>query len=78
MEANSTANGGRSLNTNHSCSLTEVLKCLCGRSTIAVWELGEPEDIFNARLTIKRAGLPIVTEIVTTLTLLRMAQALNW
>jgi hypothetical protein len=54
------------------------MECFCGRSTIAVWELSEPEDIFHARLTIKPAGLPIVTEIVTTLTLLRMAQALNW
>jgi len=55
------------------------MECIGGRSTtIAIWELSEPEDIFHARLTIKPAGLPIVTEIVTTLTLLRMAQVLNW
>jgi len=54
------------------------MECFCGGSSIAVWELGQPEDEFHACLTIKPAGLPIVTEIVTTMTLLRMSQALNW
>ncbi|KAF7968019.1 hypothetical protein HWV62_32192, partial [Athelia sp. TMB] len=49
-----------------------------GRTTLALWELSEPEDIFHARLTIQPAGLPIVTEIVTTLTLNRMVATLDW
>ena len=49
-----------------------------GRSTLAVWEHSLPDDEFHARLTIKAAGLMFITEILTTLTLNRMAQALNW
>jgi hypothetical protein len=49
-----------------------------GRTCLAVWELSHPEDEFHARLTIKHSGLPFVTEILTTLTLNRMAQALLW
>lgn len=49
-----------------------------GRTTLAVWELSHPEDEFHARLTIKHSGLPLVTEIVTTLLLNRMSQALSW
>jgi hypothetical protein len=79
MESNATADGGTHLSPHQGLFAdTNLLKCFHGRSTIAVWELSEPEDIFHARLTIRPAGLPIVTEIVTTLTLLRIAQALNW
>jgi hypothetical protein len=51
---------------------------LDGRTTIAAWELGQPEDIFSARLTIKHSGLSMVTEILTTLSLNRMALSLDW
>ncbi len=44
----------------------------------SVVDLSSPEDDFHARLTIKPSGLHIVTEIVTTLILNRMAQDLNW
>ncbi|KZP21612.1 hypothetical protein FIBSPDRAFT_740381 [Athelia psychrophila] len=54
------------------------MECVSGRTTVALWEHSDPEDEFHARLTIRPAGLPIVTEIVTTLTLNRMAQALSW
>ncbi|KAL0950358.1 hypothetical protein HGRIS_010325 [Hohenbuehelia grisea] len=54
------------------------MECVDGRSTIAVWERSQPEDEFHARLTIKPAGMPIVTEILTTLTLNRVGMALNW
>ncbi|KAF7984740.1 hypothetical protein HWV62_11684 [Athelia sp. TMB] len=54
------------------------MECIAGRTTLALWELSEPEDIFHARLTIQPAGLPIVTEIVTTLTLNRMVATLDW
>ncbi|KAF4601685.1 hypothetical protein EYR40_004884 [Pleurotus pulmonarius] len=54
------------------------IECSDGRSTIAVWELSQPEDEFHARLTIRGGGLPVVTEILTTLTLNRVSLALNW
>ncbi|KAF9458468.1 hypothetical protein BDZ94DRAFT_1313236 [Collybia nuda] len=54
------------------------MECMDGRTTLAVWELSHPEDEFHARLTIKHSGLPFVTEIVTTLLLNRMSQALSW
>ncbi|KAL6307045.1 hypothetical protein BKA93DRAFT_112041 [Sparassis latifolia] len=54
-------------------------ECVDGRgATVAVWETSQLEDIFHARLTIKHQGLPVVTEIMTTLTLNRIAQVLNW
>lgn len=54
-------------------------QCIEGRATVlAVWEMSQPEDLFHARLTIKSAGLAIVTEILTTLTLNRMAHTLSW
>ncbi|KAJ7339776.1 hypothetical protein DFH08DRAFT_875521 [Mycena albidolilacea] len=49
-----------------------------GRTTLAVWELSTPTDPFDARLTIKHAGLAIVTEIMTTLTINRMSESLGW
>ncbi|GLB34263.1 hypothetical protein LshimejAT787_0111470 [Lyophyllum shimeji] len=54
------------------------MELLDGRTCLAVWELSHPEDEFHARLTIKPLGLPIVTEVVTTLALNRMAQQLGW
>jgi hypothetical protein len=79
METDPTEDGGEPVGSKQGLRTDAYpVKCFCGRSTIAVWELGEPEDIFHARLTIKAAGLPIVTEIVTTLTLLRTAQVLRW
>lgn len=58
--------------------LLNVSQCVDGRSTIAVWELSDPEDEYHARLTVKASGLAIVTEILTTLTLNRISQFLNW
>ncbi|KAK0491597.1 hypothetical protein IW261DRAFT_1438498 [Armillaria novae-zelandiae] len=54
------------------------MECMDGRTLLASWDLSSPEDDFHARLTIKPSGLHIVTEIVTTLILNRMAQDLNW
>ncbi|KAH7887413.1 hypothetical protein F5I97DRAFT_825383 [Phlebopus sp. FC_14] len=54
------------------------MECIDGSTTIAIWELSIPEDVFSARLTIKHAGLSIVTEILTSLSLNRMAMALEW
>lgn len=45
---------------------------------IALWETSQLTDTFSAKLTLKHAALPIVTEIVTTLILNRIAQVSNW
>lgn len=45
---------------------------------IAVWEVGQLEDDFHARLSLKRPGLAVVTEVLTTLTLNRIAHTLSW
>ncbi|KIP10366.1 hypothetical protein PHLGIDRAFT_11315 [Phlebiopsis gigantea 11061_1 CR5-6] len=55
------------------------LECFDNKGTvIAVWEMGEMRDPFSARLTIKHAGLSVATELLTTLTLNRIAQAFQW
>ena len=80
MEDLSAADGGSSFDYSPSQTLInpQVGQCIDGRSVIAVWEMSEQGDAFDARLTIKPAALPIVTELLTTLTLNRMAQALEW
>lgn len=45
---------------------------------MALWETSQLEDPFHARLTIKHSALSIVTELVTTLTLNRIAMIMNW
>ncbi|OJT15495.1 hypothetical protein TRAPUB_7366 [Trametes pubescens] len=47
-------------------------------NVIALWETSQLADPFAAKLTIKHAALPIITEIVTTLTLNRIAHVSNW
>ncbi|EIW76263.1 hypothetical protein CONPUDRAFT_139678 [Coniophora puteana RWD-64-598 SS2] len=54
------------------------MECSDGRTSVATWELSQPEDMFHARLTVKAAGMPIVTEVMTTLALNRMASELGW
>lgn len=82
MEAKSPPHGGKPAVSTHDRLIQLMFglisQCISGRTTVALWEYSEPEDEFHARLTIRPAGLPIVTEIVTTLTLNRMAQALDW
>lgn len=45
---------------------------------VAVWELAQRSEPFYARLTLKHAALPVVTELLTTFTLNRIVEALNW
>jgi len=70
-----TAQNGRELKWKVS---PQKMECLDGRTTIAAWELSQPEDDFSARLTIKHSGLSMITEILTTLSLNRMALSLDW
>ncbi|OBZ70467.1 hypothetical protein A0H81_09559 [Grifola frondosa] len=54
-------------------------ECVDGKGVVvATWETSQLEDEFHARITIKHAALAVVTEIITTLTLNRIAQVLNW
>ncbi|KAI0650897.1 hypothetical protein C8Q79DRAFT_1007112 [Trametes meyenii] len=58
---------------------TQRLECVDSKgNVIAVWETSQLADPFAAKLTFKHAALPIITEIVTTLTLNRIAQVSNW
>ncbi|EIN11032.1 hypothetical protein PUNSTDRAFT_142896 [Punctularia strigosozonata HHB-11173 SS5] len=54
------------------------MECLSGSTIVAVWETGSLSSGIDSRMTIKQAGLPTVTEIMTTFALNRIAQALNW
>ncbi|KAH9939308.1 uncharacterized protein BXZ73DRAFT_99509 [Epithele typhae] len=58
---------------------TQRLECVDSRgNVIALWETSQLADPHAARLTLRASALPIVTEIVTTLILNRIAQILNW
>lgn len=78
MESFSSEDGGRMLLAFVPFVLLIKFQCLDGRSTVATWELSQPEDVFGARLTIKHSGLTMVTEILTTLFLNRIALNLDW
>ncbi|GJE87503.1 hypothetical protein PsYK624_035860 [Phanerochaete sordida] len=55
------------------------LECTDSKGSVfATWEVAPPNDPFYARLTIKHAALSFVTELVTTLTLNRIAMAFQW
>ncbi|CAL1699983.1 unnamed protein product [Somion occarium] len=55
------------------------LECVDNKGAVqAIWEASQLEDEFHAKLTIKHSGLAIVTEILTTLALNRMAHAFCW
>ncbi|KAK2465892.1 hypothetical protein APHAL10511_001533 [Amanita phalloides] len=55
------------------------MECIEGRTTLlAVWELSSSDKEHSAILTIKPAGMSIVTEILTTLSLNLMAQSMHW
>ncbi|PCH40747.1 hypothetical protein WOLCODRAFT_88793 [Wolfiporia cocos MD-104 SS10] len=55
------------------------LECIDSKGgTVALWETSQLRDEFHARLTVKQSALAIITELVTTLTLNRIALSLNW
>jgi hypothetical protein len=45
---------------------------------MATWDVSPPQEQFYARLIIKPIAMPLVTEIVTSLVINRMALALGW
>ena len=54
------------------------MQCVDGKDVIAVYEAGHASHDYSALLTIRHAGLAVVTEILTTLMLSQMAIVLQW
>ncbi|PPR03444.1 hypothetical protein CVT26_007860 [Gymnopilus dilepis] len=54
------------------------MECLDGRTTLATWEVSPPNQEYYARLIIRPNAMHLVTEILTTLVINRMALALGW
>jgi hypothetical protein len=55
-----------------------VLQCVDGKEVLATYETGQLSGHYSAMLTIRQAGLAVVTEILTTLMLSQMATVLQW
>ena len=58
--------------------VTHVTQCIDGKDVLAVYEAGQASRDYSALLTIRHAGLAVVTEIVTTLMLSQMAIVMQW
>ncbi|TFY63257.1 hypothetical protein EVG20_g6389, partial [Dentipellis fragilis] len=54
------------------------MECMDGSKTLAVYEPDQASADFAAILTIQAPGLAVVTEIVATLMLARIAKVLQW
>jgi len=54
------------------------MECVDGKVVLAVYEAGQASREFSALLTVRHAGLAVVTEILTTLMLSQMAILLQW
>ena len=60
-------------------SCTNCRQCTDSKgSVVATWEVAQLNDPFYARLTLKHAALSFVTELLTTLTLNRIAVSFQW
>ncbi|EAU82598.1 hypothetical protein CC1G_07880 [Coprinopsis cinerea okayama7 len=54
------------------------MECVDGRTTLAIWEITSPTHEAFARLELHPSSLTFITEILTSLTLNRIAQAQGW
>jgi len=54
------------------------MECVDGKEVLATYETGQLSGHYSAMLTIRQAGLAVVTEILTTLMLSQMATVLQW
>ncbi|TDL30062.1 hypothetical protein BD410DRAFT_780588 [Rickenella mellea] len=54
------------------------MECHDARNLIAVWEVVEADAGYTAQITLSNAGLGLVTEVLTTLTLNLMSRQLYW
>lgn len=53
-------------------------QCVDGKEVLATYEAAQISSDYSAMLTIRQAGLAVVTEILTTLMLSQMATVLQW
>jgi hypothetical protein len=53
-------------------------QCVDGKEVLATYEVAQLSSDYSAMLTIRQAGLAVVTEILTTLMLSQMATVLQW
>jgi hypothetical protein len=53
-------------------------QCVDGKEVLATYEAAQLSSDYSAMLTIRQAGLAVVTEILTTLMLSQMATMLQW
>jgi hypothetical protein len=60
------------------CNVTCIMQCVDGKDLLAIYEAGHASRDYSALLTIRHAGLAVVTEILTTLMLSQMATVLQW
>jgi hypothetical protein len=58
--------------------VTHIMQCIDGKDVLAVYEAGQASRDYSALLTIRHAGLAVVTEILTTLMLSQMAIVMQW
>ena len=58
--------------------MVSIIQCVDGKVVLAIYEAGQGSRDFSALLTIRHAGLAVVTEILTTLMLSQMAIVLQW
>jgi len=54
------------------------MECVDGKQVLAIYEADQASRDYSALLTIRHAGLAVVTEILTTLMLSQMAIVLQW
>jgi hypothetical protein len=54
------------------------MECVDGKEVLATYEAAQLSSDYSAMLTIRQAGLAVVTEILTTLMLSQMATVLQW
>ena len=53
-------------------------QCFDGRTLLATWEVSPPREDYFASLVVRERGMSIITEILTSLIINRMAMALGW
>ena len=57
---------------------TPRAQCFDGRTLLATWEVSPPREDYFASLVVRERGMSIITEILTSLIINRMAMALGW
>lgn len=76
MENNGGLHGGERISLLSLPSLADQRhsQCVQGRTVLAEWRRADKHEEHNARVILKHASLPVVTEIFATLTLNRLRE----